>query len=111
MASSVYPYKTLENKTVISNWSKQLDVSNEMFFEESKYLGFSIKSQLGSPSTLLNAGKTTNFIYEIVGANLSESQIEQINSIATRSKIMDRIIQIQKKGAQFNFIKTERQIF
>lgn len=30
-------------------------------------LGFSIKSQLGSPSTLLNAGKTTNFIYKING--------------------------------------------
>ena len=28
-------------------------------------LGFSIKSQLGNPSTLLNAGKTTNFIYKI----------------------------------------------
>lgn len=29
--------------------------------------GFSIKSRLGSPSTLVNAGKTTNFIFEVVG--------------------------------------------
>ena len=29
--------------------------------------GFSIKSRLGEASTLLNAGKTTNFIYEITG--------------------------------------------
>ena len=29
--------------------------------------GFSIKSRLGSPSTLVNAGTTTNFIYEITG--------------------------------------------
>ena len=29
--------------------------------------GFSIKSGLGSPSTLINAGTTTNFIYEITG--------------------------------------------
>ena len=28
-------------------------------------LGFSIKSQLGSPSTILNASKTTNFTYRI----------------------------------------------
>ena len=28
-------------------------------------LGFSIKSQLGGASTLLNASKTTNFIYKI----------------------------------------------
>ncbi|MFT7011811.1 MAG: type II restriction enzyme [Flavobacteriales bacterium] len=74
-------------------------------------LGFSIKSQLGSPSTLLNAGKTTNFIYQINGTNLTENEIEQINSIATRSKIMDRIVQIQNKSGVFEFVKTERQIF
>ena len=74
-------------------------------------LGFSIKSQLGSPSTLLNAGKTTNFVYQIVGANLTKSDIEQINSIDTRSKIMDRIVQIQNAGGEFKFVKAERQIF
>lgn len=111
MTSSVYSYKTLGNKTVISNWNNQVDVSNEMFFEKSKNLGFSIKSQLGSPSTLLNAGKTTNFIYKINGAKLSEDKIREINSIASRSKIMDRIVQVHKNGGQFDFIKTERQIF
>lgn len=74
-------------------------------------LGFSIKSQLGSPSTLLNAGKTTNFIYKIYGLYLTETDIEQINSIESRSKIKDRIIQIRKKGGEFKFVKTERKIF
>ena len=74
-------------------------------------LGFSIKSQLGSPSTLLNAGKTTNFIYKIVGVNLAKDEIEQINSIDTRRKIMDRIFQVQEKGGRFEFVKTEKQIF
>jgi hypothetical protein len=74
-------------------------------------LGFNIKSQLGSPSTLLNAGKTTNFIYKIVNAKFTKSEIVQINSIDTRSKIMDRISQVQRKGAKFEFVKTERQIF
>nr|WP_299202151.1 HpaII family restriction endonuclease [uncultured Brumimicrobium sp.] len=74
-------------------------------------LGFSIKSQLGSPSTLLNAGKTTNFIFKIVGTNLSKNDIKQINAIDSRSKIMDRIVQIQNKGGEFVFEKTERQIF
>lgn len=74
-------------------------------------LGFSIKSQLGSPSTLLNAGKTTNFIYKITGANLTISDIEEINTIDSRSKIMDRITQIQDKGGEFLFERTERQIF
>lgn len=74
-------------------------------------LGFSIKSQLGSPSTLLNAGKTTNFIYKILGSSLTENDISNINSINTRSKIMDRIVQIQNKGGKLEFVKTERQIF
>jgi hypothetical protein len=57
-------------------------------------LGFSIKSQLGGASTLLNAGKTINFIYEIENINLTDDQVKSINSIDTRSKIKDRIEEI-----------------
>lgn len=74
-------------------------------------LGFSIKSQLGSPSTLLNAGKTTNFIFKIQGTELSDNEMKEVNSISSRSKIMDRISEIQNKGGSFIFVKTERQIF
>lgn len=74
-------------------------------------LGFSIKSQLGSPSTLLNAGKTTNFIYKINGVSLTDNEISQINSISTRSKLVDRIAKIQDKKGTLKFIRTERQIF
>ena len=74
-------------------------------------LGFSIKSQLGSPSTLLNAGKTTNFIFKISNLKLIESDIENINSIDSRSKIMDRINSILQLDGQFAFINTEKQIF
>lgn len=42
--------------------------------------GFSIKSRLGSPSTLINAGKTTNFIYEIIG-NLPDGYIQKPESV------------------------------
>lgn len=74
-------------------------------------LGFSIKSQLGSPSTLLNAGKTTNFIFKISDITFSDKDIETINSIDSRSKIMDRIVEVQNAGGKLNFSKTERQIF
>lgn len=74
-------------------------------------LGFSIKSQLGSPSTLLNAGKTTNFIFKITGKDFSEKEIDQINSISSRSKIKDRITKIESKGGEFQFLRTERKIF
>lgn len=74
-------------------------------------LGFSIKSQLGSASTLLNAGKTTNFIYEIENTILAETQIQTINSIASRSKIKDRIEKIRELSGTLDFKKTESSIF
>lgn len=74
-------------------------------------LGFSIKSQLGNPSTLLNAGKTTNFIYKIEGLMLTEVEINHINSISSRSKIKDRVLKIQNQGGTLVFDKTENSIF
>jgi len=72
-------------------------------------LGFSIKSQLGSASTLLNPGKTTNFIYKI--SNLNISKIEKINSIDTIHKVQDRLYEIQKIGGKITFKQMENKTF
>ncbi len=74
-------------------------------------LGFSIKSQLGGASTLLNAGKTTNFIFKIEDTILSDDQIEEVNEIDSRSKIKDRIEKIKDFSGRLNFIQTESSIF
>jgi hypothetical protein len=74
-------------------------------------LGFSIKSQIGGASTLLNAGKTTNFIFRIDNLVLNQNQILEINEIDTRSKIKDRIEQIVELGGKLEFLKTESSIF
>jgi type II restriction enzyme len=74
-------------------------------------LGFSIKSQLGSPSTLLNAGKTTNFIFKIENVELTLKDILHINNIDSRSKIKDRIQAIYDRGGKFEFVKADKQIF
>lgn len=74
-------------------------------------LGFSIKSQLGSPSTLLNASKATNFIYEITGITLTEDEIKTINKINSRSKIKDRITRISSLGGRLKFIDMESTVF
>lgn len=74
-------------------------------------LGFSIKSQLGSPSTLLNAGRTTNFIYRIENAVLSDMQVTDINSIVSRSKVRHRINRIENLSGKFSFVKTENSTF
>ncbi|WP_329381395.1 HpaII family restriction endonuclease [Anaerofustis sp. HA2171] len=43
-------------------------------------LGFSIKSRLGKASTLLNAGKNTNFIYKLNG-DFTDEDMNKVNSM------------------------------
>ena len=66
-------------------------------------LGFSIKSKLGCPSTLINASSATNFTYEIAGADFSDERIAEINGINTRNKIRDRLKAIEACGGLLNF--------
>lgn len=54
----------------------------------------------------MNAGKTTNFIYKL-SVNLSPEQLTEINQIATRSKIQDRIGKLKGLGVDLDFIKPE----
>lgn len=74
-------------------------------------LGFSIKSQLGSPSTLLNPGKTTNFIYKINNCKLNKNEINKINSIETKSKIQDRIKAILSTSCEIKYFDNENKTF
>ncbi len=70
-------------------------------------LGFSIKSQLGRPSTLFNASKSTNFIYEI-NKQLNNKQIKEINN----TKIfVDKFDKLASYGAKLKFLKIEKAIF
>lgn len=71
-------------------------------------LGFSVKSTLGGAATLVNSSGATNFIYKI---NNFSGDIETINSIATRSKIRDRIKAIQEGGAEIIFDSLDNDNF
>lgn len=79
-------------------------------------LGFSIKSQLGSPSTLLNAGKTTNFIFKI-SESIDDKEIERINSMMVKkgkkesADTKGRVKLIYLNDKELIFSKAERQIF
>jgi type II restriction enzyme len=74
-------------------------------------LGFSIKSRLGGDSTLLNAGKPTNFIFEVKNCIFSKNDIEKINNIESRSKIKDRLHQIIYYGGKLKFLTLEKDVF
>ena len=72
-------------------------------------MGFSIKSYIGGPPTLLNASGATNFIYEVVG--IDDEKVGEINNINTKTKIMDRISSIFDNGGEINFCKVANDIF
>lgn len=76
---------------------------------QTPHLGFSIKSQLGGASTLLNAGKTTNFTFKLNGA--TSEIMEDINAISTRSKIRDRMSALKAQGVSFEFSGASNQVF
>ena len=71
-------------------------------------LGFSIKSQLGSPSTLLNPGESTNILYRIVGLDLTDKQIEFINSVDDHLPRMQALIDA---GCKFEYADIEHATF
>lgn len=100
-------------------------------------LGFSIKSKLGEPATLLNAGNTTNFIYKLEGGTpLTDTEIKNINlspvplkKIPTSPKTIsdkkrfgfdvhetlkssnDIISDMESRGYTISFLKVENSIF
>lgn len=70
-------------------------------------LGFSIKSKLGSPSTLLNAvGDTTNFIYQINGIN--KDIAKEVNQI---KKFQEKFELLRQNKAIIKFISPVSKIF
>lgn len=92
--------------------SKKSDIDGVIYDRVSnkeELLGFSVKSMIGGASTLLNAGKTTNFIYEIT--NLDSSKVDDINSLEGRSKIQDRLKSILKNRGILNFDRISKEEF
>ncbi|MBQ0016234.1 MAG: HpaII family restriction endonuclease [Bacteroidales bacterium] len=71
-------------------------------------LGFSIKSQLGSASTLLNAGLPTNILYRIEGVDFTDEDIVNINSVKEHLLRMKKIVDY---GGRFVYCDIEHQTF
>lgn len=73
-------------------------------------LGFSVKSLLGAPPTLLNASKATLFQYEVAG--LSEKDIGEINAIdGRRDKRSKRAQAILERNATLTFTHPKSPTF
>lgn len=61
--------------------------------------GFSIKSYLGANPTLINAGTNTNFEFIINGC--TDAIMEEVNSIETRTKLIDKMNKLIEYGCTF----------
>ena len=67
--------------------------------------GFSIKSHLGSPSSLFNSSSTSGFIYEITGC--TENEMHTINAIDSESKIFQHIKTSDNLDLRFERCRSE----
>ena len=82
-------------------------------------LGFSIKSNIGGNSTLLNASGSTNFIFEIVGA--TDEDMIAINSFTKVKNSKDgmkeyadlksKIEYVVEKGLELRYVDTQNDAF
>lgn len=71
-------------------------------------LGFSIKSQLGSPSTLVNASSATNFTFKLKGKNIIEPVINKFNSI---KKFSEKFALLEKNKIFFEYNHMDNKVF
>lgn len=70
--------------------------------------GFSIKSQIGSPATLVNASKATNFIFEILDSN---SRIPALLPEMHPRNIKDNVCLLVQEGYNLSFKGVESKTF
>jgi len=92
--------------------SKKTDLTlviHDRISETYPELGYSIKSMLGSPSTLLNASGATNFVYRV--DNVEDKKIEKINQIQGHSKLRDKSKEIYGDKGSLVFEKIENPKF
>ena len=95
---------------------KKIDIYLKMIDQTGKN-GFSIKSTIGSPDSLINASKSTNFIYEIVDENNKSISLKSHNQLENiikdhQDKFMKNLSfepkeivrELQELGYKFKFI-------
>ena len=71
-------------------------------------MGFSVKSQLGRPATLVNSSRATNFTFIIKDNQLDNNTIFHINNEREFSKKMEIIA---NAGANLEFEKVDNKVF
>lgn len=74
-------------------------------------VGFSIKSKIGSPSTLLNPSKATNFVFKIIDSNLEDSAALEHSTGTVLLRDAARNSYKSGKFLKLEFEKVDSEIF
>jgi len=102
-----------ELKTVKAKSTSKADVKLRIYdhrLAKEADLGFSVKSLLGSDSTLFNPGAGTNFIYEIKNfecGDISKFNADTYKAPNNISKLTYRLNQIQENNGVISFVDTQ----
>lgn len=104
--------KLLKKEVIKASSSDKKDLDLVLFDNKTKQptpeIGFSIKSQLGSPSTLINASMATNFTYEILDADMNiPSNLPKLHD----KNVKDNICLLLNSGFNLVFNKVDSDIF
>lgn len=93
--------------------SDKADISVVIFdthTESEILLKFSIKSEAGNKSSLLNASSLTNMFYTVEG-KIDQKTADEINNISSKDKVVERIRAIQNKGLTMRFYGFSSTVF
>lgn len=75
-------------------------------------VGFSVKSDIGNPPTLLNAGKNTRFIYKITG--ITDKEMELINAIdksVAKEYMVERMHELFELSSSVTYYGMKSDVF
>lgn len=92
--------------------NEKIDIKMEIIDIYTSYqrmAGFSIKSQIGSPSSLMNASKATNITYKILG--IDDDIMNEVNSINSSTKIIDRFSRLYSKASSIEYHNIPNKTF
>jgi len=78
------------------------------FSPRDEIFGFSIKSRLGSPSTLLNASTETNFVYEVKNHTFSSEEVDKFNSFRL---FRQKFEYLRSLGAHLSLARVDSETF
>jgi type II restriction enzyme len=106
-------FNQLQLTTFKSDSSNKADISmvvHDINTGITPLVSFSIKSRLGSSSTLFNASRATNFTYNVVG-ELTEQEVKEFNEVEGKSKMRDKFAWLSSHNIKLEFETVDNAIF